>query len=81
MGAEAGEAYVVLGIPADLDEEGCLALVDGIEELALDTGTALAGGDVIRAPVLTLAVTVVGHAPKPPTWSPGPAPGSETGWC
>ena len=64
MGAEAGEAYVVLGIPPDLDEEGCLALVDGIEELALATGTALAGGDLVRAPVLTLAVTVVGHAPE-----------------
>jgi thiamine-monophosphate kinase len=62
MGAEPGEAYVVLGIPADLDEDGCLELVDGFAEVAEQTGTALAGGDVTRAPVLTLAVTVVGHA-------------------
>jgi thiamine-monophosphate kinase len=62
MGAEAGEAYVVLGVPSDLDEDGCLELLDGIAEVAAETGTTLAGGDVARAPVLTLAVTVVGHA-------------------
>ncbi len=62
MGAEPGEAYVVLGIPADLDENGCLELLDGIARVAKETGTTLAGGDVTRAPVLTLAVTVVGHA-------------------
>ena len=32
--------------------------------LAAQTGTTLAGGDVTRAPVLTLAMTVVGHAPS-----------------
>jgi thiamine-monophosphate kinase len=62
MGAEAGEAYVVLGIPADLEEEGCLELLDGIGTVAKETGTTLAGGDVTRAPALTLAITVVGHA-------------------
>jgi thiamine-monophosphate kinase len=62
MGAEAGEAYVVVGVPTDLGEDGCLELVDGIAALAAETGTTLAGGDLTRAPVLTLAVTVVGHA-------------------
>jgi thiamine-monophosphate kinase len=62
MGAEAGEAYVVVGVPPELGEDGCLELVDGIAALAVETGTTLAGGDVTRAPVLTLAVTVVGHA-------------------
>jgi thiamine-monophosphate kinase len=62
MGAEPGEAYVVLGVPADLDEDGCLELLDGMAALAAETGTTLAGGDVSRAPVLTLALTVVGHA-------------------
>ena len=61
MGAEAGEAYVALGVPADLDEAGGLALFTGIAEIAAETGTALAGGDVSAAPVITLAVTVVGH--------------------
>jgi thiamine-monophosphate kinase len=62
MGAEPGEAYVVLGVPADLDEDGCLELLDGIAEQAATSGTTLAGGDVTRAPALTLAMTVVGHA-------------------
>ncbi len=65
MGAEAGEAYVVLGVPPDLDEEGCLELLDGMAELASATGTTLAGGDISRARELVLAVTVVGHAPAP----------------
>lgn len=65
MGAEPGEAYVVLGVPADLDEDGCIELLDGLGELAVETGTSLAGGDLTRAPALALAVTVVGHAPAP----------------
>ena len=62
MGAEPGEAYVALGIPTDLDEVGCLELYGGLAEVADETGTALAGGDVSASPTLTIAVTVVGHA-------------------
>lgn len=65
MGAEAGEAYVVLGAPSDFAEADFLALLDGLLELASETGATLAGGDVTSAPVLTLAVTVVGHASAP----------------
>ncbi|HET6997078.1 MAG TPA: thiamine-phosphate kinase [Solirubrobacterales bacterium] len=65
MGAESGEAYVAVGIPPDLDEDGCLQLIDAIVALATATGTTLAGGDVTRAPALTLALTVVGHAARP----------------
>jgi thiamine-monophosphate kinase len=65
MGARPGEAYVVLGIPPDLDEDGCVELFEGIAAVAAQTGTSLAGGDVTRAPVLTLAVTVVGRADDP----------------
>jgi thiamine-monophosphate kinase len=63
MGAEAGEAYVTVGVPPDLDEEGCLELVDGMLELAAATGTTVAGGDVTKAGELFLAIAVVGHAP------------------
>ena len=65
MGAEPGEAYVALGAPADFGEPQCLELIDGILALALESGTTLAGGDITRAPALTLAVTVVGHATAP----------------
>jgi thiamine-monophosphate kinase len=64
MGAEPGEAYVVLGIPADLEDDGCLELLDGMAALATATGTTLAGGDLSRAAELFLAITVVGHAPE-----------------
>jgi thiamine-monophosphate kinase len=64
MGAEAGEAYVVLAAPPDLTEEEFDGLLEGLLELAAETGTTLAGGDLTQAPALTLAVTVVGHAPQ-----------------
>jgi thiamine-monophosphate kinase len=63
MGAEPGEAYIVLGVPEDLDEAGCLELLEGAEGLAARTGTALVGGDISRSAVLFVAITVVGHAP------------------
>ena len=65
MGAEPGEAYVVLGVPPDLAEDECLELLDGMSDLAAKTGTSLAGGDLTRARELFLALTVVGHAPSP----------------
>jgi thiamine-monophosphate kinase len=65
MGAEPGEAYVTLGVPPDLGEEGCLELLDGLLALAVATGTSLAGGDVTRSAELFLVTTVVGHAPGP----------------
>lgn len=65
MGAEAGEAYVVLGLAPDFSEEQCLELLDGMAALATATGTDLAGGDLTRASELFLAITVTGHAPSP----------------
>jgi thiamine-monophosphate kinase len=62
MGADAGEAYVVLGLPEGFGEADTLALAAGMEELAARTGTTIAGGDVTRAPALTISVTVVGWA-------------------
>lgn len=55
---------MVLGVPPDLEEDGCLELIDAIATLASETDTTLAGGDLTRAPALSLAVTVVGHAPQ-----------------
>jgi thiamine-monophosphate kinase len=65
MGAEPGEAYVALGVPDDLDEEGCLEALEGIADAAAASGTTLAGGDLSRAPALSFAITVVGHASGP----------------
>jgi thiamine-monophosphate kinase len=64
MGAEAGEAYLVLGAPEGMSEAELLELGEGMAAVAGETGTAIAGGDLTRAPVLTLAVTVTGYAPR-----------------
>jgi thiamine-monophosphate kinase len=60
MGAEPGEAYVALVLPPAFD--GGLELVEGMEELARPCGIAIAGGDVVSGPVLTLTVSVTGWA-------------------
>jgi thiamine-monophosphate kinase len=64
MGADPGEAYLVLGIPAGFSERRALELVRGAHALAVDTGTVIAGGDVVAAAALTVAVTVVGWADR-----------------
>ena len=62
MGAAPGEAYVQLGVPDDLDQAGCLELGEGLAQVAAEHDVAVLGGDVTRAPVLWIAITVVGHA-------------------
>lgn len=62
MGADPGEAYLALGLPPSLGEDEALALVRGAQALARATGTTIAGGDVVRSPVLTVSATVVGWA-------------------
>ncbi|HEY2479312.1 MAG TPA: thiamine-phosphate kinase [Solirubrobacterales bacterium] len=64
MGASPGEAYVWLGAPQGMDEAELLEVGDGLAAVAAETGTTLAGGDLTRAPVLSLAVTVTGHAER-----------------
>jgi thiamine-monophosphate kinase len=60
MGADAGEAYVSVVLPGDVDEP--LELIGGMEELAADCGVTIAGGDVVQGPVLVLTVAVTGWA-------------------
>ncbi len=60
MGADAGEAYVSVVLPADVDEP--LELIHGMEELASATGVTIAGGDVVSGPVLVLTAAVTGWA-------------------
>ncbi len=62
MGADPGEAYLALGLPAGFGERRALELMRAADALAELTGTAIAGGDVVRAPVLTVSVTAVGWA-------------------
>jgi thiamine-monophosphate kinase len=65
MGAAAGEAYVAIGIPADLEDDAWDGICDGIAAVAAESGVSIAGGDVTRSPHLFLTVTVVGHGDSP----------------
>lgn len=65
MGASAGEAYLVLGIPAGVETEWVLALAAGAQTLAKRHGVVIAGGDVTQAPAVTVSFTAVGSAVDP----------------
>jgi thiamine-monophosphate kinase len=65
MGAAPGEAYVALGLAEGTGQDDALALCSGLLALARECDTALAGGDVVVAPALTVCVTVVGWADDP----------------
>ena len=62
MGAAPGEAYLSVVLPPGLGDDDVLAMHRGAEALAQDTGTTIAGGDLVNGPVLMVAVTVVGWA-------------------
>jgi thiamine-monophosphate kinase len=64
MGADPGEAYLVLGLPGGFGESRALELARAAAELARENGTVIAGGDVVRAPALTVSVTAVGWADR-----------------
>jgi thiamine-monophosphate kinase len=64
MGAAPGEAYLSVVLPPSLGDEDVIAVHRGAEALASECGVTIAGGDLARGPVLTLAVTVVGWAPS-----------------
>jgi thiamine-monophosphate kinase len=60
MGADPGEAYVSLGLPEGFGADAAIEVAEAMAQLARRTGTTVAGGDVTRAPALTITVTVVG---------------------
>ncbi|CAB4915170.1 unannotated protein [freshwater metagenome] len=62
MAADPGEAYIALGVPPHVSEEDVLDMARAFEALAERTGVTIAGGDLVRAPALTISVTVVGWA-------------------
>jgi thiamine-monophosphate kinase len=64
MGADPGEAYLVLGLPRGFGEERAIELVRAAASLGSQTATVIAGGDVVAAPVLTVSVTAVGWADR-----------------
>jgi len=65
MGAAPGEAYLALGLPSGFEADAALALIGGARTLADAVGITIAGGDLTRAPALTVSFTVVGWAHDP----------------
>jgi thiamine-monophosphate kinase len=65
MGSAGAEAYLVLGVPPGIGPGEALAVAAGAQRLAARHGVAIAGGDVTRAPNLTVSFTVVGWAADP----------------
>jgi thiamine-monophosphate kinase len=65
MGALAGEAYLLLGLPEGSDAGHVLALAEGAQELASRVGITIVGGDITRAESLTISFTVVGWSEDP----------------
>ncbi len=65
MAVAPSEAYLALGVPSGLAAPEILALGAGASALAAQHGVTIAGGDVTRAPALTLSFTVVGWAERP----------------
>jgi thiamine-monophosphate kinase len=65
MGAEAGEAYLALGVQRGSDPEQLRGLIRGAGALARECGVTIAGGDLTTAPSLFLSFTVVGWVDDP----------------
>ena len=65
VAAEPLGVLTAVGIPDGRDGEFLERLMDGIGRAAESTGAVLWGGDLVRAPQVTIDVTVVGRADQP----------------
>ncbi len=61
MGARPAVAVIALGVTPSVDTEWLRRLYRGMAALARTSQCAIAGGDVVRAPALTIGVTIAGH--------------------
>ena len=62
MGGTPKYALVSLGLPPDTEVEDVAQLYQGMAELARRYDVAIAGGDVVTAPLVVLSVAVIGTA-------------------
>ena len=63
MGGLPRYALVSLSLPGDTEVEDVTALYSGMLELAKQHGLTIVGGDTSRAPLVAIAVTVLGENP------------------
>lgn len=62
MGGLPGYVLVTLALPNDSEVTDVTALYQGMIELAQQSGAAIIGGDIVRAPLVTVTTTVIGSA-------------------
>src|SRR5262249_40527898 len=62
MGCDPRYALVALGLPGDPLVSDVEALYAGMRECAYAYGCLVVGGDVVRAPAVTIAVTLLGES-------------------
>ena len=62
MGGVPGYVLVTLALPNDSEVTDVTALYQGMIELAQQSGAAIIGGDIVRAPLVTVTTTVIGSA-------------------
>ncbi len=63
MGGLPEYALVALALPEDTSVADVTALYEGMIELAGQSGTAIAGGNISRAPLVSITITVIGRSP------------------
>jgi len=61
VGARPVLATIALGVPRGVREDWILDCYRGMVELAIESGIAIVGGDVVRAPSLLLSITAIGE--------------------
>ena len=61
MGARAVLATVALGLPADVRIADITELYGGLVDCAREVGIAIVGGDLSRAPTITISISAVGE--------------------
>lgn len=75
MGAVPSAFVVGLGCPSDTPVEFVRALADGMWAEAGRAGASIAGGDMVRSPVLIVSVTAFGDPRRAPIRKSGARPG------
>jgi len=65
VGAIPRFALITLGLPPSVGSDPVELIYQGLLELARTSGTVLAGGDIVRSPVLTITVGLFGEVEVP----------------
>lgn len=82
MGAAPTALLVGLAAPGDMLLDDALAVADGLADECALVGASVAGGDLVRAPALTLAVTALGDLEgRAPVLRSGARPGDRVVLC